>query len=512
MKEESNYNIQKGIFYMQNEEYSKASIEFSKAIDKNPTSLAYTLLGASLYWMGDVKGSIEEYKKAIEMDENNAIAWQLKGISMAKLQYIDEALNDFEKALSIDPKRADVHMNIGSIYFSKGYISSAIDYIKKAIKLDSSNPLFYYQLGLIYFYLERYQEADSNFEKAILLYRDYEEAILWLGISKERQGDIKKALEQYKKAVSIKPYDFFARYKIALNLIRLNQTKDIEKYISQCFLLTPQNEKGGISLSLSYSFPDKKNQENDSINPKKDETIPQTTPLDEIYKNLMRVSNDEEIKFSVDIMQIEKPEIEKINEKNLSKALSENFKPLIKKYISKSYTIPPGNSESRKKLIENVLKDIEAQIQNEKYQNYRINFTMNTKKTKNEDIDKNEKTPSVTYYPRNVGNDMGLWIIGNNWISVLEDDIQELNDLKESPEKNLISGLANMLLGEGLTAEKYFQASEKTYPVLSKSGIAISNIFLGNEEKAIILFEEILKIDRKNKIATENLKWLKQKK
>jgi len=505
MKEESNFNISKGIIYMQQEDYSKASIEFSKAIDKNPSSMAYSLFGASLYWMGDVEGSIKEYDKAIELDSKNAIAWQLRGISMARIGNTQEALENFKKAISIDPTRADVNMNIGSIYFSKGYMLNAIEYLKKAIKIDPQNPLFYYQIGLVYFYLERYDEAEESFEKAISFYRDYEEAMVWLGITKEKKGEIKEAIKLYKKAIEIKPYDFFARYKIALAIFNSKTNEKIEKYIDKNFLLTPKNKFGGISLSISYSS-NKENKDNENIQNQENNFSDKN--ISQIYKNLLRAYPDEEINFSIDIISVEKMNFETVKETNLGKALSGNFNYPHKKYSSLNFFLPAQDERTRKENIYKILKKIESDLSQNSDKNYRINFTMNTKKVEKEDKTEDSK---VVYYPRNIGNDMGLWIIGNNWISIVEDDLDNINKMNESPQKYLLSGLANLLIGESENAILDFDKIKNSYPVFSKLGLAVSYICRGKEEKAINLFEEVLKEDKKNKIAAENLKWLKQK-
>ncbi|MCX7647563.1 MAG: tetratricopeptide repeat protein, partial [Elusimicrobiales bacterium] len=71
MKEQSRLNLSRGISHMSEEEYSKASIEFLKAIEKDPSSMAYTMYAASLYWMGDNEGALKNYEKALDLDPKN---------------------------------------------------------------------------------------------------------------------------------------------------------------------------------------------------------------------------------------------------------------------------------------------------------------------------------------------------------------------------------------------------------------------------------------------------------
>ncbi|PIS46462.1 MAG: hypothetical protein COT17_08510, partial [Elusimicrobia bacterium CG08_land_8_20_14_0_20_51_18] len=479
MKEQSYSNLHKGMAFMQNGQYSRASLEFSKALDKNPSSMAHAMHGASLYWMGDVPASLEQYAKALELDPENSMAWQLKGISEAKSGDPEKALEDFEKALKLDPSRPDVNMNMGSIYFSKGHMASAIAHIKNAVKLDGRNPLYHYQLGLVYFYLERYDEAEESFKKAVAFYPAYEEALLWLGITAERKGELKQAVRVYKKAVDLKPHDFFARYKLSLASLRAGDVKNLPKYIKKSFLLTPKNQLGGISLFISYSAGKEKPSGSGG---KKGEKFSDHN-LSEIYKNLMRVPEDEEITFSVDLVSAEKFGLEKAGEGRMKNALSANFRPLSRKYVSKDYFLPAGGKEEREAAVSRALGELEKEIASgSDKMDSRVNFSMNTRKSR--DYSPAPDDSRVVYSPRNVGNDMGLWIIGNNWLSIVEDDLENPEAAGAAGPYALVYGLANLLLGESEGALAYFERSSGEYPALSKMGAAVSHVCLGDEAKA----------------------------
>lgn len=479
MKEQSKLNLSRGVNYMSEEEYSKASIEFLKAIEKDPSSMAYTMYAASLYWMGDNEGALKNYEKALDLDPKNDIAWQLKGISMAKDGKIKEALECFKKSESINPLRSDVLMNIGSVYFSLGNITEAVKYLKKAIKSDDRNPLYYYQLGLIYFSTEDFANAIKNFETARSLKPDYEEAILWLGISYEKTGERKKALSAYKKAISIKPYDYFARYKLA------GITKDLKEIIP-CFELTPQKDNSSIPLQISYS----------QNNFKK--TAHGANPITKaLYDNLMAVKEDEMAHLSVDIIEMENITLEKKKEGELEKKLSQKFKPVSHRIITKNYTIEGTNSKANE--IEKIIKDIEKTLSEKS--NYRVNFDIKTTKT-------NKKTAqSLTYIPRNIGNDMGLWIIGNPWIALIEEDLEDFEEEKK-PTETAIKALGMLLVGEIDKSEKEFFRIQKEIPEISELAIGVIDYLNGKKEEAEKRFENALKINPKNKTAQKNIRWI----
>jgi tetratricopeptide (TPR) repeat protein len=471
---------------MSSNEYSKASIEFLMAIEKNPSSIAYTMYGASLYWMGDNESSISNYDKAISIDPKNDIAWQLKGISLARDMNLNGALDCFKKAMDINPDRGDVLMNIGSVYFSLNNITDAISYLKRAIKVDSSNSLYYYQLGLIYFASGDYSRAIENFDKAYSLKSDYEDAVLWLGISYEKNGDIKKAQRLYKKAVSLKPYDFFARYKLA----RLSDVKELENIIEPCFELTPDDEKVGIPLQISYS-----------INKFDNSPSYSNSATKSLYENLIRIKDDESATVTVDIIEMKNFTLEKDNSQELKKNLQDKFKPLTYQVKSKTYSVVQGNAENSKEQIKKITDDINSSLKQNG--DYRINFNIQTHK-KVETADKNN---DLTYIPRNVGNDMGLWIIGNPWISVIEDDFESLSTSK-TPAQTITYALGKLLTGSISDSSELFKESENKYPVVSLLGQGVISFLNGEKEEAVSYFKKALDKRPSDKIAKKNIMWL----
>lgn len=482
MKQQSMLNTNKGIIYFEKQNYEKASIEFLKAINNHPNPVAYTLYGASLYWLGDVDASIENYNKAIELDPKYDIAYQLRGISYARKREIEKALEDFKKAEELNPYRSDVLMNIGSVYFSLNKIQDSVYYFKKALKLSPSNPLYHYQLGLVYYYTYDYEKARDEFLKAVAIKKDYEDAVLWLALTYERVGKMEEAIKYYKKAISIKEFDNFARYKLARLLNKKNLK--FQNYLDKFFLLTPANKRGGVSLNLSYSY--------NSFSKKSKDPVENM-----LRENLSRLGSNDKIELSVDIIEMPDIILQKKTEK-FKNMLENRFSPVNIKIINKSYILKPTSQLQREKEINRIINEIKKTIKDNP-EKYRVNININSVKT---DTPQNR----AEYVPRNVGNDMGLWIIGNNWINEVDEDLSEINYNKLNSSENLIYACANLLTGNIETAEDLFKKSEDNFPVLSKLGLSVVYYIGGDTEKAL----KLLKTDtlKNNKIALENLRWI----
>jgi tetratricopeptide (TPR) repeat protein len=90
---------------------AKAKDAINKAVAKAPKSSAvYVARGVGNFYLpamlgGGPKPAIEDFKKAIELDSNNAEAYLWLGVSLHKDNRDAEARKAFEKSLSLNPRR-----------------------------------------------------------------------------------------------------------------------------------------------------------------------------------------------------------------------------------------------------------------------------------------------------------------------------------------------------------------------------------------------------------------------
>jgi len=90
----------------------KAKDAINRAVEKAPkSSEVYVARGVGNYYMpamlgGGPKPAIEDFKKAIQLDPNNAEAYLWLGVSLHKDNRDAEARQAFQKSLQLDPKRA----------------------------------------------------------------------------------------------------------------------------------------------------------------------------------------------------------------------------------------------------------------------------------------------------------------------------------------------------------------------------------------------------------------------
>lgn len=111
---------------------------YKQSLETFPTAEAYTFLGWTYSFMGQLNEAIEECQRAITLDPDFGNPYNDIGAYLIELNQLDEAIPWFEKA--VQAKRyespAFPHMNLGRVYERKGQWDEAIDSYKQAVTLN----------------------------------------------------------------------------------------------------------------------------------------------------------------------------------------------------------------------------------------------------------------------------------------------------------------------------------------------------------------------------------------
>lgn len=218
-----------------------------KALELEPKNTEALLKTAELHFY--FKRYEETYKyinKAIDTDKNNSRAYFMRGMALKEAGDTVRAIIDLQKTTELDGTNFEAYLQLGML-FSKKKNSLATEYFDNAIKLDTNsiearyakamymqevgeyneaiklyktilriNPEYkyaYYNIGYIHLvYLQVYKTAIEYFTKAIMIDGNYAEAYYNRGYSYELGGDIRNAMKDYQKALSIK-----SNYKKAID-------------------------------------------------------------------------------------------------------------------------------------------------------------------------------------------------------------------------------------------------------------------------------------------------------
>lgn len=132
-------------------------------------SLALNINADRLYSLGDIFGAIDEYKRALLADKDNAMAWNSLGVCMAALGKTSDARRHFLEGLKHrpDPVRAgQICYNLGTVCQNLGERRNAARYYHQCLKHDAQHIFAWIRLGQLREQAGRRGEARHFYEKA----------------------------------------------------------------------------------------------------------------------------------------------------------------------------------------------------------------------------------------------------------------------------------------------------------------------------------------------------------
>lgn len=166
--------------------------------------------GWSKLSLGDHEGAEVALRKAVELSPNDTQAQALLGWALMHQEKYDEALKVFQGVLSKQPDNSLARINIGYISFKKKSFADAIEHLSRAIRLDNDRKASLYAhfyLGLVYLERDMFEDAQTFFEKTIVLGPNLIEAYYELGRAFWFNGQQDEAKDAWKRGVNTNKFN-----------------------------------------------------------------------------------------------------------------------------------------------------------------------------------------------------------------------------------------------------------------------------------------------------------------
>jgi tetratricopeptide (TPR) repeat protein len=194
----------------------EAIAAFRKAIELEPEdAAAYSHLGAAFRTQKKLPEAIAAYHKAIDLDPNSAHFYGQLGLTLRHQKKIPEAIAALRKAIDLDPKYALAYGCLGDALFAQKKLPEAIAAFRKAIEVNPRFASAYSDLGDALF-------AQKNWPESIVAYRKYIDfvpkspsAYRRLGKALYTQGKLPDAISAFQKAIDLDPKHAWAHYMLA---------------------------------------------------------------------------------------------------------------------------------------------------------------------------------------------------------------------------------------------------------------------------------------------------------
>jgi TolB-like protein/DNA-binding winged helix-turn-helix (wHTH) protein/Tfp pilus assembly protein PilF len=145
----------------------KAKDAANRALELDPgMGEAYAVLAHlrfSYDW--DLQGSETQFRRAIDLSPNDAIAHQWYGILLIGEKRFDEAEHEFRSALETDPLSLMTSADLGQVYFYSGRYDQTIAQARKILDMNPNFPLAHDLIGMACEQKWSYPEAGAEYQK-----------------------------------------------------------------------------------------------------------------------------------------------------------------------------------------------------------------------------------------------------------------------------------------------------------------------------------------------------------
>lgn len=231
--------------------YEEAIEPLRRVVQLRPDDAESLYLLGNTYLMAQKNDeAIATLSKVLEMKPDHLHARDRLRAASNRKQLLP-ALDQARRLVADNPNNAEGHADLGSLYSSREMFAEAEAAILKAIELEPKNSLFYNLLAINYGGWGKLDKAIENYRKAIELKPHH---VLYLSLAKtyETQGNLEEAVRAYQESLKIKPTFTAALYNLAVIYSKQDRSQEAIQLLLRLVEQEPRNVFGQHALGLLY--------------------------------------------------------------------------------------------------------------------------------------------------------------------------------------------------------------------------------------------------------------------
>jgi tetratricopeptide (TPR) repeat protein/S1-C subfamily serine protease len=250
---------EKAELFKELKQYSNAIEIHTQIIERGEKSWAYSNRGNSKFKLGDKKGAIDDFDRAIKINPQYANAYANRGLVKSGLGNKKGAISDYDRAIAIDPRHTNAYSNRGGVKLELGDKKGAMDDLLISITIDPQNANAYVNLGSVKSDLGDKKGAISEFDRAIAIDPQVANAYFNRGHSKDELGDKKGAITDFGLAITVDSQDIQAYSNRGVAKFELGDKKGAIDDYDLAIKINPQYAKAYNNRGLAkFELGDKK--------------------------------------------------------------------------------------------------------------------------------------------------------------------------------------------------------------------------------------------------------------
>ncbi|XP_013386989.1 tetratricopeptide repeat protein 13 [Lingula anatina] len=200
--------------------------------------------------------AVQVFTNIIKEHPETIIAYHGRGTAFARKGLQSEtnaalALRDFSKSIELDPKKSESYERRAEVLISLGQYTKALEDVNEGLK-HSNRAKLYFLRGTALFLMQKLQDAEDDFRKALDLAKDPQHPFLYhLGLTLFYKGKVRNAIEVYKDALKLEPNHTETLLSLAQAFREIGNVKQARTQFNKAKSRMPYNL---LTMQLLSSF------------------------------------------------------------------------------------------------------------------------------------------------------------------------------------------------------------------------------------------------------------------
>lgn len=201
-----------------NRDYRDAVTMWTDVTAKRPhNARAFEQLGTAQMMMANHDGAIRAYTSAVEIDDDFTSAHANLANILLQSGRPQEAVRHYREVLRLDPLHVEAAMNLGHALEALGRQDESLEAFRAATQIppDKHNATVlaraFVNYGSAIGNRGDIAGATAAYRRAIRLWPEYDNGHYWLGVVLQRQGEMREAIDHFRKTLEINPKHSRAR-------------------------------------------------------------------------------------------------------------------------------------------------------------------------------------------------------------------------------------------------------------------------------------------------------------
>ena len=208
-------------------------------------------LGLYFFEEEDFSKAEERFKEALRLAPDRASILVNLSATLIQLGKWEECEKACQKILSIEPSNYDALLNLSVCLSKTGYELQALEYLDQAIAIDPHSERAWTNKGNLFQEIDELSQASTCFDIALQLNSQSQEAFIGRGNLRNELKAYQSALEDFDAALELNPYNPQAKWNKALSLLRLgNFEEGWELYEARCQVPGMREHKRHFNVPL----------------------------------------------------------------------------------------------------------------------------------------------------------------------------------------------------------------------------------------------------------------------